>query len=311
MDKIDILLATYNGEKYIEEQLLSLQNQTYSDFTVYISDDYSTDSTFEILTNFVKKDSRFKLVPRKKCGGACNNFLYLLSFSKGDFIMFCDQDDQWDRDKIRYSYMSLKQNTIKEDIPLLAYSDLKVVDQDLNTIDNSYFHYQCIQPNHTFKKLLTQNCVTGCTMIFNKALKELTLKTKLNYDDIIMHDWWIAIICSFFGEVYLLDRVLINYRQHGNNSIGAQNSKSLSYILNKITSLSKIHNDIVKTQKQSLLFYKTFHNYNLHDKSNLMDYAYQYGLIQNKNKFQRVCFYIKNHIRKNSFIKTIGWYIGG
>lgn len=313
MDKVDILMATYNGEKFLKIQLESILSQKYTNWHLYISDDLSTDNSASIIKEYASKDSRITIVPAKKFGNAKDNFFYLLNFSTANYIMFCDQDDLWLPNKISNALTNIQ--LIEEDnktIPLLVYSDLEVVDEHMDTIDNSYFHYQNIRPTKKFSKLLIQNSVTGCTMIFNKVLKEMTLQCKQT-EYIIMHDWWMALISSCFGRVNVLSENSIKYRQHANNSVGAKNTRSFLYILKKCIKISNIRKDVIRTQLQAKCFYDNFYNsssLNDHSKKCLY-FSRDYGRCANLSKIARLKFYLNNNIRKNSIIKTIGLYLGG
>lgn len=313
MDKIDILMATYNGENYIREQLDSIINQSYTDWKLYISDDCSTDRTLSIIKEYMNRDSRISLVPCRKNGNARDNFMYLLNFSNSRYIMFCDQDDVWLKDKVKNAYGSIKRLE-NGDIrtPSLIFSDLYVVDKDLQMLSDSYFKYQNLKTNFNFEKILIQNSITGCTMIFNESLKDITLKTS-NIENIIMHDWWMALISSCFGKINVVDKIDIKYRQHGNNSVGAKNTNSISYIISKVLNISEIKNDIRKTQIQAKCFYENFKNVNnlTKEQEQFLLFAKSFGECMDKGKINRLYFYKKNRIKKNSILKTIGWYVGG
>ena len=136
MEKIDILLATYNGEKYIKEQIDSILNQSYTNFNLIISDDSSTDSTVEILKEYEKKDERIKLIVQKENLGYIKNFEYLLTQVNSKYYMFSDQDDFWVNDKVLKSYNKL----VKENLDLV-FCDLEIVDENLNKVNESMMKY--------------------------------------------------------------------------------------------------------------------------------------------------------------------------
>ena len=136
---IEILLATYNGEKYLEEQLASIENQTYKNWRLRVHDDQSVDATWRILKDFQKKHGEEKVILKKNIpasGGSKNNFIGLIQASDADYMMCCDQDDVWHKDKIEKTYRRMRQMEKRygKDLPLLVYTDLKVVDSDLNEI---------------------------------------------------------------------------------------------------------------------------------------------------------------------------------
>ena len=133
MDRIDILLATYNGEKYLRDQIDSILNQTYADFNLIISDDASTDDTVKILEEYKKKDSRITVYIQEKNIGSNNNFEFLLTKVQNDYYMLSDQDDIWEKEKIEKSVKKIKETNAD-----LVFSDLAVVDANLNIINESF-----------------------------------------------------------------------------------------------------------------------------------------------------------------------------
>ena len=235
---VDILLATYQGEKFLSTQLDSILGQTFQDFTVYISDDGSTDNTKKIIGNFLEQyPTKIKVVQSSSgLSSAKSNFFFLLSQSTSDYAMFCDQDDFWEKDKIQVSLDKI-QNLEKENgnnTPILVHTDLSVVDENLKLLHKSFFEYQNLDyKNTSLKGLMVQNSVTGCTVIINRSAKDLVRNTAS--DKIIMHDWWIALICSAFGIVDFLLTPTIKYRQHSNNEVGAKDAKSVEYLISKIS----------------------------------------------------------------------------
>ena len=218
MNKIDILLATYNGEKYIKEQLESILNQSYTNISVIISDDKSTDSTVQILKEYEKKDNRIKVFTQETNSGYIKNFEFLLKQVTSDYYMLSDQDDVWLKDKVSKSYEKLTKENLD-----LVFSDLEIVDKDLNTIHDSMFRFlkidQRIRKYNDFRLIYLDNCVTGCTIISRKKFLDLILPLP-NTTKYLVHDYWIALVISMHGKFSYVEETLIKYRQHGNNEIG-------------------------------------------------------------------------------------------
>ena len=247
MFKIDVLLATYNGEKYLEDQLDSLFDQSYQNFKIIARDDGSTDNTVKLLEMYrAKYPKRLEIICDEKKGlGPKGNFLELIKYSKSDYVMFCDQDDVWLPHKIEVSLNKIKD--IEKDKPALVHSDLKVVDKKLNVIDESFWKYQNINPEiKKTNRLIVQNNITGCTVIINRKLKNLIAGR--DFGNSLMHDWIIAIVASLFGTIGSIEDQTILYRQHGGNDTGAKRW-GLNYIFEKLRgkSLRKIIED---TRKQ-------------------------------------------------------------
>jgi len=217
-ETIDILVATYNGEKYIKQQLDSIINQTYKNIRILVSDDCSKDSTPDILKEYEKKDNRIKIfLNEKNSGSYIKNFEFLLKQVESNYYALCDQDDVWLEDKIEKSY-----NKLIEDNADLVYTDLKIVDQDLKEIAPSMWDYLKIRKKVNYDDERTEylyNCVTGCTLLSkSKFIKEfLPLPYKSEY---MVHDYWISLYISLHGKITHLNEATILYRQHGNNLVG-------------------------------------------------------------------------------------------
>lgn len=220
---VDILMATYNGEKYIEEQISSIINQTYKDWTLYIHDDGSTDETIEIIKKF--NDSRIILIEDGlNFGNSSKNFLHLLTkYVKNEFFFFSDQDDYWMPDKIERTLEFMNKLLIGKDksLPVCIGTDLKVVDSNLNEINPSFYNFSKIIKDAQFNDLLIENVFTGCTMCMNRAIIPYMKKCDLFFDGIVQHDWLIGLICASDGYIGQLPNPTMLYRQHQNNVVGA------------------------------------------------------------------------------------------
>ncbi len=237
---IAILLATYNGEKYLREQINSILSQTATNWTLYIHDDGSTDKTLEIINEFTGNHPNIIfLEDPTKHRGACNSFLWLLEKVNADYYMFCDQDDVWFSNKIEESFKAMKQlENDHVNLPALVFSDLSVTDEELNIIFNSM--WESTRSNKvTFSEyILCAPCVTGCTMLINKAGKEVSLKYR---EYAFMHDSLIALCISYHGQMQAINRPLIYYRQHGDNTLGTR--PYTSSLLYRIKNLKHIFSE--------------------------------------------------------------------
>ena len=228
---VDVLLATYNGATYLDEQLESLWAQTYRNFRLLVSDDGSTDATMAILEKFAQRcgQKRFKWVVNPNLGsGPIRNFQALMQASAADgtarWIAFCDQDDVWMPQKLERLTEAMKEAEASDAThPCLVHSDLRVVDGSLRTITDSFVSQQRMDPGSASQSLLLSvNHVTGCAMMINRALLELALPLP---SEALMHDWWCALL-SGAGRRQFIDEPLVLYRQHGSNQVGA-NSRAL------------------------------------------------------------------------------------
>lgn len=233
MARIDILLATYNGEKYLDSLLSSIESQTFSDWRILISDDGSTDKTLDKIREWQRHSNRISLVKSgNPSGSARANFMNLLSYSNADYLAFCDQDDVWHPDKLvkcLEEMLKLENQQETSSKPFLVFSDARVVDSNLNPIDDSFIRYSGLDSSRTqLNHLLVQNIAPGCTMLLNRSL--VTLLSQASHSSkVYMHDWWAMLIASALGSIAYINEPLIDYRQHNDNSVGAT-SYSLSLI---------------------------------------------------------------------------------
>lgn len=240
--KITILLSSFNGEKYIKEQIDSLLRQTYKNISILVRDDGSTDNTLNILREYEKK-GLLKWYNGKNLKPA-NSFMDLICKApKSDFYAFCDQDDVWLDDKIEIAIDKLKK--LDSNLPLLYYGTPRIVDKNLVEIKR----LSCINDSMTsFREMLIETNATGCTMVFNKTLLELLKSKKPKF--ILMHDDWIYRVClATNGLVVHDDDVHILYRQHNDNVVGTS-STIYGKLKKKIKDLKKMKNiryNVIKT----------------------------------------------------------------
>ena len=216
--KVNILMSTYNGQQFLAEQIRSIQEQSYTDWTLFIRDDGSSDNTKEILKDFEHQDSRIHLIDNDKSDnlGVIKSFHKLVNHDRADYYFFSDQDDVWLPNKLQLS-LKEAQNYLA-DLPLMVYMDLKVVNQDLEIMTESMVKSQSHHANTELVQELTENTVTGGVAMINHALAEMWQET----DDILMHDWYLALLASAFGNLVFIDQPGELYRQHSDNVLGAR-----------------------------------------------------------------------------------------
>ncbi len=251
MEKIDILLATYNGQKYLKELMDSILNQTYENFRLLICDDCSTDNTFKILEEYEKKDERIILFKNEKNIGSDKTFQFLLEKVESNYFMFADQDDIWMKDKVKLSYEKL----IKEDADLV-FTDLEVVDENANTIFFSFnrlkeYDYKikkCIYKGYELEILY--NTITGCTILSKASIIDKILPIPDNEN--ILYDYWIGINVALSGKVAYLDKPTIKYRQHIDNQVGT------SRYVDKYNDFESVRNHLIDIRIKN---FDTFLNY--------------------------------------------------
>ena len=223
--RVSILMSTFQGGKYLLEQLESIRSQTFPHWRLFVSDDGSTDNTLRILLDFQASVNPDQVVivagPRK--GFAANFMSLLLSPSiDGDYFAFCDQDDVWKDEKLAIAISNLESQSDLGKRPAVYGSATIVVDDDLNVLGKS----PVAHPVPSFGNALVQNIVSGNTIVLNKKMRELLLQ--IGNVEVVSHDWWIYLICTGAGGVFYFDeKPEILYRQHTNNLIGAASSKRL------------------------------------------------------------------------------------
>lgn len=222
---VDILLAIYNGEAFLAEQIESVLAQGFTDWQLLVRDDGSTDESITIVRRYVSQyPDRILLIEDQDIGlGAAGNFARLMENSRAPYAMLCDQDDVWLPHKIERMLSVIRELEAEStaELPLLVYSDLTVVDQNLEVIQPSFWRYMLIDPvsGSSVNRLLGQNIVTGCASICNRRLVELTLPIPA---EALMHDWWMALVAATMGRLQCLPEATVLYRQHGKNTLGAK-----------------------------------------------------------------------------------------
>ncbi|ETP72727.1 glycosyl transferase [Lachnospiraceae bacterium JC7] len=235
---VTVLLCTYNGEKYVREQIESILAQSYRDFTIVVSDDGSKDETLEIVRELMTAHpGKIRLVEQDPpTGSAERHFLKLLAekrYEAADYIMLSDQDDVWHPDKMEKTLMEMQALEViyGKDKPVLVHCDSEVVDQELKAISPSYVEYQKMTPDRKgLNQLLVQNNVVGGAMMINRALAELINEVP---EHCVMHDQWIALVAAAFGEIRFIPESLYKYRQHGSNVLGAEKGSRIMEVLGR------------------------------------------------------------------------------
>ena len=214
-NNVAILLSTFNGDKYLDEYLHSLNEQDWHDLTVIVRDDGSTDKTLQLLKrNQEISKLPVQILPSAGHLGAAQSYLRLLDVAgEGfDYYAFGDQDDVWHPDKVTRAMNKLK--PASEKIPCLYCSRVEYVDEKLNHLQWSKIP-RCIG----FGNAIVENVATGCTVVINKSARKFILSSLPG--KVLMHDWWFYLTVSCFGQIVFDDYSGIKYRQHSSNAIGA------------------------------------------------------------------------------------------
>lgn len=226
---ISVVMAVYNGEKYIREQLNSILPQLNLDDEIVISVDPSSDNTNKILNDYMEKYCQIKVFEGKG-QGLIKNFENAISKASNEYIFLCDQDDVWLPNKVE-TILSVFE---KEACDLVLH-DAKIVDENLNIIENSFMCQR--KSNGNYLKNIIKNSFIGCCMAFKKDFK----KTILPFPkDIPMHDQFIGLLALKKGKVVLLKRPLLLYRRHDNNASDEKHANFMQMIKWRINILKSV-----------------------------------------------------------------------
>lgn len=230
---VTILLATFNGERYLAQQLESILEQDEQNITIEICDDGSVDGTVEIIKKFQELyPEKVKWMEKEKPSkSAKENFFYMLSKAKDSdlpYVMLADQDDLWLPNKVSTMFGRMKkmEERYGSEMPILVHANLALTDENLNIIHSNMAEFMGQLPHQkSLRYRLVENTVTGNSMMINGAL----LRAYQEPMDCVMHDWWLALVAAAIGRVSYIEEPLTLYRQHATNAMGAK--KPLSWDL--------------------------------------------------------------------------------
>ncbi len=229
--RIEILLGTFNSERYLEAQLESILTQTVTDFRLLIRDGGSEDRTREIIDRYRSAHPDRIVFLETGSAKACENFSRLTEASEAELVMYADHDDVWHPEKLAMTERCYREAEKRygKSCPILVFTDRIVTDSQLNKLSDSSFQFQKLDPEKTeFRRLLLQNIPVGNTMLVNRALLERA--RPIPYDA-VMHDHWLALVAAAFGRIVYLPEPTLLYRQHEKNVFGARRV-SPGYFLN-------------------------------------------------------------------------------
>lgn len=216
---ISVAMCTYNGEKYVRDQLESIIYQTLQPDEVIICDDCSSDSTVKVIENVMGQwTGSWKLVRNRKNQGYRKNFQQAISLCQGDFIFLSDQDDVWNKKKLATEYPYFEDDEV-----ILVFHDAEIVDENLKQISPSFwknlgFNYTSFEKGD-YSRLLRENLIQGASCGFRRKLFELC---KPPFPEEAIHDEWLGINATFLGKIIPIHKQLLKYRQTGHNQIGGK-----------------------------------------------------------------------------------------
>lgn len=304
-DVVDILLAAYNGQAYLQAQLDSLLAQTYPHWRLLARDDGSNDDTPALLRAFQESNPDRVCLLADDLGrlGAGGSFGLLLRHSQANYTLFCDQDDIWLPEKIAQTLHAMQEMEHAYDsrFPLLVHTDLKLVDQDLNPIAASLWEYENLDPRRgdTLARLLIQNVVTGCTALINRPLRELALPIP---SEALLHDWWLGLAAAAFGKIGYLSTPQVLYRQHRSNKVGARRW-GIDYVYTKFLRPEAARRSLADTRSQAAAFAGRYQD-RLAPEAYALVHAY--ANLDRMGPLERRWFLIRNGLLKTGFARNLG-----
>ena len=234
---ISVCMATYNGEKYIKEQLDSILRQLTAEDELIISDDGSYDNTLLIINEYRKEYKNIILLkgPQK---GVIKNFENALLHSNGDIVFLSDQDDIWIDGKV-----DKVMNEFKNVETILVLHDALIVDKNGDKIEDSFYKHRGSKVG--FINNIVKNSYIGCCMAFRKQLLNVSLPFP---EKIEMHDWWIGLLGEYYGNTKMIYDSLLKYRRHDNNVSSFHHYPVIKMLNNRIYLLLQINNRIKRTR---------------------------------------------------------------
>ena len=258
----------------MREQLDSIAEQTLAPRELVVCDDGSTDNTLELLEDFSRRvHFPVRIYRNEHQLGAVQNYSRTVGLCRGDYAALCDQDDIWQPGKLAGSMQSMREAEMiyGQDTPVLLHTDLKVVDGCGEVIAPSLMKMQKINNvvKEPLKTLLVQNFVTGCTALLNRPLIKAALPIPVQ---VLMHDWWFALIAAALGELVFMPQSTVLYRQHAHNTVGAKKYFSGKNMM-RLARINQLEQIIAQTIKQGLELKKRLENLSC---SNAPDYLTGY-----------------------------------
>jgi len=285
---VDILLATYNGGQYLHEQLISVQQQQFTNWRLLIHDDGSHDNTLNIIEQFVQRDPRIVWLQDNIQGlGPAGNFLHLLKHSKANYIAFADQDDYWQPKKLARQLAFIREKEKQQNGQAMAvycnahyWKDGKVVKKQVNIL----------HPQQLSQQLFLNGGIVGCSIVFNRALLDrlLPLPTR-----VAMHDHFIVTAALVWGHIYYQDTDLFLYRQHGQNATGMQEYRFIDKMKGQLFSGRPL------VDRQHFEAHRLFYAHYLStmpEKAVTLFKAY-FEIVQTRNLWKRIKLIGKHHFQ--------------
>lgn len=295
---VAILMSTYNGEKYLDEQIQSLLRQTYDNVTIYARDDGSNDATVAILKKY--ESESFIIFEDENIGVVGSFFELLKKCGLHDYYAFCDQDDVWQKEKIEKQIRAFNENQIiSENDIAICCTGLEIVDEQLKNIGM----YPVWRKKPAFANAMVQNIASGLTLVMTRQTRNTIIDRLPKYDQVCMHDWWLYLVSTALGRVMYLPEPWVKYRQHAQNVWGANASgigrwqrRFLKFFDNNEQGKVTLQLQEFRIRYQDLL--KDY------EKALLEEY-----LTSNKHFSTRLMYVLKKNVYRQTFIETLAFKV--
>lgn len=295
MKKVLVLMSTYNGEKYIKEQIDSILHQRYP-VDILIRDDGSKDQTLPILYTYTQTYSNIRIIKGKNIG-VVDSFFELLKNAKGyDYFSFSDQDDIWLEDKIECAVNQL--NQMDAEIPCLYASCSLLVDNELKGNETTQINRRGL----SFYNVIIQNIMPGHAQVFNQKLVDLINQTEVDTSKVVVHDFWLSLVGITFGATHFDNTPHTYYRQHGNNEIGYGHGP-FGWFTERIRRI--IHAKAKDITIQDQHFYETFKERLSAEQRKELEQL----LNSQRNVFTRTRYLVHAKVYRQRKIETVLFYI--
>lgn len=311
---IAIIMGTYNGEKYIKEQIGSILAQDYKEWKLFIFDDGSRDDTEAIVNEYIKiYPGKIYFYKNKGNYGPAGNFFNgikeaaVMLAPDAEYFCFSDQDDVWVEDKLSRSLAKIMQ--IEDGEPALVFSDVAITDKNLTITADSYFEAEKVDKTKiSLNYLLMENKLIGGTVMVNRALVNLELKAEkaglIPYEKAKMHDWWFGLLAAAFGNIGYVEGFTEYYRQHGNNVVGGESFNS--YLKARISKIDEIRHRIDENISQGEEFLKYFGEMLAEPELSTVK---EFVSLRTKGFLDKRVSIIKNRFLKSGLIRNIALFI--
>lgn len=255
-EKCLIMMTSYNGEKYIAEQIESIRQQTYTNWELIIQDDCSTDNTVKIIESFIKKDNRICFQINNGKHGAYPNWHSLINYCKTldlyEYYFFCDHDDIWKVNKLDKMIKYYKKKS-SDKIPTLIYADMEVIDGEGKLIADNFAVMSGQVLHHSYDTFY-KSSIYGCNVFFNQALFKIV--PEVNPEDIRPHDAYYGMFAAATGKLFHMPFITMQYRRHGSNASNTPDNFGWKRIRKRIGNLEELAKDHAYNYEQALYVFR-------------------------------------------------------